>query len=459
MKTRDLMLFSFVFMSLVINAVFFNVALAPQEVKIFVDPETVTATPGQTFDVDINVMNVRQLYAWQFYLKWDLDVLNLTRIAEGPFLNSSGAYPSFFVPKIDYTAGWVYAADTLMGVAREASPTGNGTLAKVTFRVKTEGISALDVYDTILKNFDGERITHTAEDGYFAYPLAKLSVVPASIINSTIGVGATFSLNVNITDAKSVYDWGLRLRWASDTLNVTAITEGPFLKGNGAYETSFDPQTDEATGSLRVNCTLISEPLGGVNGSGVLVSITFLVEKKGALIIDVYDTGLFERDGTFIPHVITNDGYFDNRVRDISITDVSVSSNTVTVGGSVNIVVTVRNEGDVTESFTVEVFYDTTSIGRKTVTNLASGSSTPQTFEWNTKDVSVGDYTIRAVVSPISGEIDTADNSRNALTTVSVTAGQPPIPAILIVGVVVIIIVVGGALVFFLRRGKGSSKP
>jgi len=99
-------------------------------------------------------------------------------------------------------------------------------------------------------------------------------------------------------------------------------------------------------------------------------------------------------------------------VRDVAIIRVTASASTVTVGKPVSIIVVAKNEGLESESFDVTVYYDTTIIRTQTITNLASGASETLTLNWDTANVSPGTYMIKAVASTVTGETNTADNTR-----------------------------------------------
>jgi parallel beta-helix repeat protein len=94
---------------------------------------------------------------------------------------------------------------------------------------------------------------------------------------------------------------------------------------------------------------------------------------------------------------------------DIAVTYVTPSKTVVGQGYSLNINVTVANQGEFTETFNIKVYANTTVISQAEVT-LASGSFTTVTFTWNTTGFAKGDYTISAIADTVSGEIDTADN-------------------------------------------------
>jgi len=111
----------------------------------------------------------------------------------------------------------------------------------------------------------------------------------------------------------------------------------------------------------------------------------------------------------------TDNTYIDDIVNvmplpDIAVTNVIASKTLVGQGYPISINVTVRNQGDYTENFTVTAYANTTRIQTKTVT-LTSGNSITVTFTWNTTGFAKGNHTISAYVTPIPHETDTTDNT------------------------------------------------
>ncbi len=105
----------------------------------------------------------------------------------------------------------------------------------------------------------------------------------------------------------------------------------------------------------------------------------------------------------------------------IAIKDVAPSKNVVGQGFTMDINVTVTNQGDFTETFHVTVYANTTTIETKEVI-LESGASTTLTFTWNTTGFAKGNYTIWAYAWPVPGEIDITCNT---LTDGTVYVGIP----------------------------------
>jgi len=134
---------------------------------------------------------------------------------------------------------------------------------------------------------------------------------------------------------------------------------------------------------------------------------------------------------------------------DIAVSGVSASPTEVTAGESVTVSVTVENQGDFTETFTVTAYANETQIGDpQTVTDLAIDASTSLTFTWDTTDVDPGTYTMEAVASTVSGEFDTADNvlSGDAVT----VKGETGVPtSILLYAVAGVATAIAAAIVLF----------
>ncbi len=107
-------------------------------------------------------------------------------------------------------------------------------------------------------------------------------------------------------------------------------------------------------------------------------------------------------------------------IRNVAIASVAPYPTTVITGSLLLVNVTVTNEGNMNETFDVTVYYDSSIVGRKNVTSLASGTNKILTFEWTTTGVPGGNYTIKAVAGILIGETYIADNERTADSIVTV---------------------------------------
>lgn len=103
--------------------------------------------------------------------------------------------------------------------------------------------------------------------------------------------------------------------------------------------------------------------------------------------------------------------YFNVSItHDVAVTELGCSSTEAIAGQEVNITATVLNEGTMTETFNVSIYANNSAIGTLTVFNLARASQGNFVFTWNTTSVATGNYTMKAVAGPLTGEIDVADN-------------------------------------------------
>ncbi len=176
-------------------------------------------------------------------------------------------------------------------------------------------------------------------------------------------------------------------------------------------------------------------------------------------------THIYTASGTYIVNltVTDNQGLTANTTdtitisakHDVAVVNVTSSPSEVTVGELVSINVTVANQGTETETFDITVYYDNVIIETKSVTNLPSGASKTLTINWETTNVDPETYTIAAVASTITGEIDTTNNEFIG-DTVTVTAREGPAVGILpyVAAAVVAAVIIVAIAFYFLKARK-----
>jgi len=174
------------------------------EPKLYVDPPILvdpSLIPDSTFNVNISILDVENVYSWMFYLSWNPTVLNVKQVLEGSFL-SRGIYSTQFVKNVYNDAGYILVACTLLGEPSSSSASGDGTLAIVTFSVEDTGNTALHLYDTMLMNYYESEISHVTEDGYFNNLSGEerhdIAILNISVFPATVIVGTIISINVTI---------------------------------------------------------------------------------------------------------------------------------------------------------------------------------------------------------------------------------------------------------------------
>lgn len=153
---------------LIISVAMVGTVSAPVSTKVYIDPPTSTAPPGETFIINVNVADVpveTGASTWEFKLSWDPDILytEVGWITEGDFLKSVGS--TYFVASVSELLGRM-GVGCVLKVPVTAS--GSGCLATIEFQAKAEGECPLALFDTKLLDIDLAEIPHTEEDGYFS---------------------------------------------------------------------------------------------------------------------------------------------------------------------------------------------------------------------------------------------------------------------------------------------------
>lgn len=103
---------------------------------------------------------------------------------------------------------------------------------------------------------------------------------------------------------------------------------------------------------------------------------------------------------------------------DVGIAAVVMSSSVVWTGNSVTINwttitinVTAINEGQANETFDVSVYYNSSLLGKQTISNMAPNSTKLLQFSWDTTTVPYAYYNITATASTVVDETHTSDNT------------------------------------------------
>ena len=60
--------------------------------SLFIDPSSLNVTVGQTFSLSVSISGVTDLYAFQFDIGYDPNVLSANTISEGAFLPTGGPH-------------------------------------------------------------------------------------------------------------------------------------------------------------------------------------------------------------------------------------------------------------------------------------------------------------------------------------------------------------------------------
>jgi hypothetical protein len=134
----------------------------PTYAKVEIYPNPRAGFVGKNATISVNISDVSDLYEWKFKLSWNPAIAEIINVVQGSFLQNRSQ--TFFPnPTINNTAGTSYASCTLLGDIPGAS--GNGTLATITFHIKTTGTCELNLQDVILSSSLDEEMVNTPDSG------------------------------------------------------------------------------------------------------------------------------------------------------------------------------------------------------------------------------------------------------------------------------------------------------
>ncbi len=98
------------------------------------------------------------------------------------------------------------------------------------------------------------------------------------------------------------------------------------------------------------------------------------------------------------------------KIHDIATTGIKLSNNSVFVGETELINVTVVNKGTETETFEVSTYYNSSLIQTRLVSGLAPSTQVTLAYSWNTTAAKEGDYQISAS-APLAKDVNPSDNA------------------------------------------------
>jgi hypothetical protein len=114
---------------------------ANADADLSISPITGTFASGTTFNVDVNISNVTDLYGYQFDVTFNPAVLAAVGTSEGSFLSQGGA--TFFIPGTPDNNNGVLSATANTLLSPVAGVTGAGELAVLSFKAIGSGISSI----------------------------------------------------------------------------------------------------------------------------------------------------------------------------------------------------------------------------------------------------------------------------------------------------------------------------
>lgn len=381
---------------------------------VYVTPTPIEAEPNTEFTIDVKIKYAEDVYAWEFKLMWNASVLSYVNASEGSFLKGMEVKPTYWVNPVVYQNG----SGVLLGCTRLGAgimgASGSGTLATIKLKVLSKGETTLDLKDTKLRDSYPNPIDHTSKDGLFSnvagFPRPDFSFTPAK---ANIGETITF-----------------------DASNSSDVNEGGYIV---AYYWDFGDNT---------NSSDVSPVAYHSYTAGGIYDVTLTVTDN-----DNWNKSVTEAAKVRFPY-------------DVMIVEVKESVENAVAGDVVSITVKLSNEGaNELTGVNVKVYYEkppieSTQFGDTQTVSLAVDQVKTLSFDWNTKDMSAGNYRLKAIAGPVEGEPEEAKQDNTKLGGTIALTEAPQTPWMLyggIIGGVAVVAVVGGFL-FMRRRGNNKKQ-
>jgi hypothetical protein len=228
-------------------------------------------------------------------------------------------------------------------------------------------------------------------------------VEPPEIIDLTMGPSSTFDVNVTLSNATNVKQCTFNLTYLASVIKWIGIE---LFRVQSQFPVA-TLMADGNAGFVWVNLNY-SSPISTYPFAPI-VRMSFHVEAYGISPISLTDTQLLDSAGNPITHS-KSDGLFSNIMRDVAVVNVAPANYWIYQGWLDDVNVTVKNLGNVSETFTASAYYNSVLIGTVPITNLAPNSETTVTITWNTTGVPEGNYTIEGVASIVPYESNITNN-------------------------------------------------
>lgn len=137
-----------------------------------------------------------------------------------------------------------------------------------------------------------------------ALPAAAAPILSLTPSSTSVGVGGTFSIDVNVSDVEDLYGFQFDFNFDQSLVSPLGVTEGSFLSQGVNGSTDFLAGVHNGTGTIEFTLGRLLGAVPGVSGSGTLATLAFAATGQGNT--DFSLSGLILLDSQF--------GEFQNRV-------------------------------------------------------------------------------------------------------------------------------------------------
>ena len=380
-------------LALLVSLAMVNVSYGADPPKVYVDPATAFSSPTGYVEVKVNVTDSPEILGFQFKLRWDKSILGFPpadcNVTEGTFVSSAGS-TAFTVLPNTLEANVHVGCHLTSTVA--SPPSGNGTLAIFRFYVLESGVTNLTLSGVELYDYTtGGKVSGvTTQNGYFYTPKPFVDFYWTPV-SPEVNEVATFNASAcwdpdggNITQ----YSWNFgdgNITVIGDDEPITPIITHKYPSYNeSGWQVTLTVTDDESDTWSKTRTLRMWHELVAVNIWNAVALMQY-----DWWFMDTVDRKIIRGEYVWILGTVVNLGTY------VDTTNATLNARHVATDTTVDLECA-WGGGPVVEY----------TLG----TGTAGGSGWDIMFEWYTDDALPGIWELTLAATPVSGEVDTANN-------------------------------------------------
>ena len=237
------------------------------QVRLCVAPPLTEKTSDDvctTFEVNVTIGNVQDLWGFEFNLTWDNSLITLANVDFNTTLDNMWGPSGWFVNESMNITGPGYHKLAAVSISTGFATTEATPMATLTFHV--EGPICNSMKETLihfethkLSDSTAQSIPHTVEDGTYRITgqTPTLQMSPTSVTCRKFC--ENFTITINASDICNAENFEFEIRYNTTLLNYVNVTWNAWGSGNMAVAEANGNITGSTSGSLKTgNLTLIT---------------------------------------------------------------------------------------------------------------------------------------------------------------------------------------------------------
>jgi hypothetical protein len=231
--------------------------------KLYINPPLLEKGPsdiGTTFNLNVTVQNVRDLWSFDFNLTWNNTLLTLVSVDYSTTLDNMWGPSKWSLANETYGVSYYQLAAA--STSDSFNNTGSTSLATLEFKVEISNIASQTPI-----HFDAHKLTdsqsrpiiHSTEDGTYriAGKTPTLEMNPA--FKTCRKCNETFTIKINVSDAGNVKDFSFGIFYNSTLLDYANIAWNAWSSGSVTIDEVNGNITGSTSGSaISGNLTLVA---------------------------------------------------------------------------------------------------------------------------------------------------------------------------------------------------------